>query len=110
MRRLHGRDVFGGMRGRIFATVLGGLLLAAPAVSAFAEEVVVVNIGGVPVSVTRMGTHNTSTISPRNGDTVKLNDGSRGEIWGFEGQAGQCVDITLRSDDFDPYLVLRFGA
>jgi hypothetical protein len=111
MRRLLRRKVFGGMRrGRIVATVLAGLLLAAPAVSAFAEEVTVLTIEGVPVSVTHLGTHNTSTIHPRNQDTVKLQDGSRGEIWGFEGRAGQCVDIKLSSDDFDPYLVLRFGA
>jgi len=96
-------------RGRIMSAMLAGLLVAAPAATALAEEVTVLNIGGVPVSVTRIGTHNTSSISPRNGDTVKLQDGSRGEIWGFEGQAGQCVDINLTSPDFDPYLVLRFG-
>jgi hypothetical protein len=111
MVRLLKRDVFGGMRrGRLLAMALAGLVLAAPAVNVYAEEVTVLNIGGVPVSVTRVGTHNTSTLSARNGDTVKLNDGSRGEIWGFEGQAGQCVDINLSSPDFDPYLVLRFGA
>ncbi|HEX6587731.1 MAG TPA: PPC domain-containing protein [Longimicrobiales bacterium] len=37
-----------------------------------------------------------------------LDDGSRYEVYTFEGRAGQDVRITLRSDDFDSFL--QFGA
>ena len=104
---VRGRKVHGG---RVLSSLLVGFLLMVPALTVFADEVTVISIEGTPVSVTQVGTHNTSTLNPRNKDTVELHDGSRGEVWGLQGRAGQCVDINLSSPDFDPYLVLRFGA
>ena len=67
-------------------------------------------VDGTPVTITTLNTHNWSRLSPTNADTTRLRDGSRGEVWTFDVDPGQCVAITMRSDDFAPYLSLREGA
>ena len=67
-------------------------------------------VGGTTVTITELDKHNWSRLSPTNPDTTMLQDGSRGEVWTFDVGPGQCLDITMRSDDFSPYLSLRQGA
>lgn len=38
-----------------------------------------------------------------------FDDGSHFHVWQFSGEAGQQVMLTLRSDDFDPYMILIRG-
>ncbi|MCC6175463.1 MAG: hypothetical protein IT305_09200 [Chloroflexi bacterium] len=64
-------------------------------------------VDGTTVTYTSLDTHNWSKLSPSNGDTVKLKDGSRGEVWAFDAHPGQCFTATMTSDDFHPFLVLR---
>lgn len=82
--------------------------VAAPAEIARAE-LRTIQVEGAPVTVTQINTHNWSNLSPGNTDTVKLKDGSRGEFWTFDVNPGQCVTLTMASDDFHPYLSLRKG-
>jgi hypothetical protein len=90
---------------------LGAVLLglAAPAEAAHAALRTTV-VDGTTVTITTLNSHNWSRLSPTNGDTTRLRDGSRGEVWTFDVDPGQCLEITMRSDDFEPYLSLRKGA
>jgi hypothetical protein len=90
---------------------MGAILLglAAPAATAHAA-LRTTNVGGTTVTITTLDSHNWSRLSPTNADTVELKDGSRGEVWTFDVDPGQCLEITMRSDDFSPYLSLRQGA
>ncbi len=67
-------------------------------------------VDGTTVTITTLNSHNWSRLSPTNTDTTELKDGSRGEVWTFDVDPGQCLEITMRSDDFAPYLALRKGA
>ncbi len=67
-------------------------------------------VDGTTVTITKMDSHNWSRLSPTNADTTKLKDGSRGEVWTFDVEPGQCFEVTMRSDTFSPYLSLRKGA
>jgi hypothetical protein len=95
------------------AAVIGGtalmLTLTAPAEIAKAA-LHAIEVDGKPVTVTHVGSHNWSTLSPANDDTVKLKDGSRGEYWTFDVRPGQCLNLTMTSDEFHPYLSLRKGS
>ncbi len=88
------------------AVLLG---LAAPAETARAA-LRTTTVDGTTVTITTLNSHNWSRLSPANGDTIELKDGSRGEVWTFDVEPGQCLEITMRSDDFAPYLSLRKGA
>jgi|RhiMethySRZTD1v2_1073278.scaffolds.fasta_scaffold1071331_2 hypothetical protein len=90
----------------ITAVVIG---LAAPAEVAQAA-LRTTTVDGFPVTITQMDSHNWSKLSPSNRDTVKLKDGSRGEVWTFDVDPGDCATITMESDDFHPYISLRSGA
>ena len=90
----------------IGAVLLGLATPAAPAHAALKTT----TVGGTTVTVTTLDSHNWSRLSPTNADTTELKDGSRGEIWTFDVDPGQCLEITMRSDDFAPYLSLRKGA
>ena len=83
--------------------------LAAPAEIAQAA-LRTTNIDNTTVTITTMDSHNWSRLSPTNQDTTKLRDGSRGEVWTFDVKPGQCFEVTMRSDEFSPYLSLRKGA
>jgi len=102
--RQHQRSVAAAIVG-IGALVLS---LAAPAEMAQAA-LKTIQVDGKPVTVTQVNTHNWSNLSPNNQDTVKLKDGSRGEYWTFDVDPGQCLAITMESDEFHPYLSLRKG-
>ena len=96
----------------LVAALIGGsavlLSLAAPAETAQAA-LRTIRVDDKPVTVTQVDTHNWSTLSPNNSDTIKLKDGSRGELWTFDVDPGQCLTLTMTSDDFHPYLSLRKG-
>ena len=83
--------------------------LAAPAEIAQAT-LRTIQVDGKLVTITQIDAHNWSTLSPTNTDTVKLKDGSRGEFWTFDVDPGQCVNLTMTSDEFHPYLSLRKGS
>lgn len=67
-------------------------------------------IDGTTVTITTLGSHNWSRLSPTNADTTVLRDGSRGEVWTFDVDPGECFAVAMESDHFVPYLSLRRGA
>ncbi len=67
-------------------------------------------IDGTTVTITTLGSHNWSRLSPTNADTTVLRDGSRGEVWTFDVDPGDCFAVAMESDHFVPYLSLRRGA
>ena len=87
--------------------VLASFLLPAPSALA---EVQRIRVDGKPVTVTGLGTHNWGSLSPNNVDTVILKDGSRGSYWSITLRGGECVQMTMESDDFHPYVSLRRGS
>jgi hypothetical protein len=95
----------------VAAAGAGALLmgLAAPAEIARAS-LPTTKVAGTTVTITEVDKHNWSRLSPSNPDTTMLKDGSRGEVWTFDADPGDCLTITMRSDDFSPYLSLRRGA
>ena len=101
------------MKRTLTLTALGGTALlaglAVPAEIARAS-LPTTTVGGTTVTITSLDKHNWSRLSPTNPDTTMLNDGSRGEVWTFDVDPGQCFEVTMRSDDFSPYLSLRRGA
>ena len=101
------------MKRSLTAVVVGAsavlIGLAAPAEVAQAA-LPTTTVGGTTVTITEMNKHNWSRLSPTNPDTTMLQDGSRGEVWTFDVNPGQCFEVTMRSDDFSPYLSLRKAA
>ena len=87
-------------------------VLAGPAVPAEIARAALptTSVDGTTVTITTLNSHNWSRLSPTNGDTTKLRDGSRGEVWTLDVEPGQCFEVTMRSDTFAPYLSLRKGA
>jgi hypothetical protein len=100
-------------RTSLAAAIVGGVAVAAslltPAESALAA-LQHIRVGGTPVTVTAVNSHNWGSLSPNNVDTVTLKDGSRGSYWTFDLHGGECVRMTMRSDDFHPYVSLRTGS
>jgi len=97
------------MRKTVAAALAALTIVAAPTTAAFAQ-VTVLTEHGVRVSLAEVGGRYTSRLSETNPDVVTLDDGSLGEIWRFVGDRGDCVSMTLHAEDFDPMLVLRYGA
>jgi hypothetical protein len=95
------------MRRSILA-VATAVLMAIPTASAFAETSTpaVIQEDGKSVTLARFGTRYTSSLSHANSVNERLTDGSRGEAFRFEGGRGDCVQITMRSSEFDAYLEL----
>jgi hypothetical protein len=91
---------------RLISTLAGLLLIGTTATNAFAEEIQTVWDHGMPVSLARVGYTYNSYITPSSLTTKKLDNGTRVEAWKFEGRAGQCVDITMRSTEFDSFVGL----
>lgn len=90
---------------------LGALVLGLVAPAEMARAALrTTTVDGTTVTITTLNSHNWSRLSPTNTDTTELKDGSRGEVWTFDVDPGQCLEITMRSDDFAPYLSLRKGA
>ncbi len=83
--------------------------LAAPAEIARAA-LPTTRVDNTTVTITTLDSHNWSRLGPTNLDTTVLQDGSRGEVWTFDIDPGQCFAVTMRSDHFPPYLSLRKGA
>lgn len=61
--------------------------------------------GGPPPSAGTLSLGTPATGELRQGDEV-LEDESFADTWRFQGRAGQQLDVTLRSPDFDAYLVV----
>jgi hypothetical protein len=94
------------MAGHMAALVVVVGLVAARAVTAqTAVETVLVD--GIPVHPAAYGFVYYSTLSPSD---LALRDGSRAELWMFDGAGADCVEAVGRSEAFPVYLVLRDGA
>jgi hypothetical protein len=94
------------LAGRFALALAAALLLGAPreAVHAQGTPVPIVDVDGVPVYVAQYGwTYNSSLTTT----STLLQDGSRGELWMFEGVADECTEIIMRSTEVDAYLFLR---
>ena len=93
---------------RRFVSALAALVvLGASATSAFAEQVNVVSEDGRPVSLARVGMRYRSVLGPSNRDSVRLaENGTRVEIYKFQAERGQCLDVTMRSTEFDSFVGL----
>jgi hypothetical protein len=95
---------------RRFALALAAAwLLGAPTPAAHAQgtPVPTVDVQGVSVYVAQYGwTYNSSLTTT----SILLQDGSRAELWMFEGVADECTEIIMRSSEIDAYLVLRQNA
>ena len=100
-------------RSSVVAAVVGGTaVLASIVMPAHSAEAAVqrIRVDGKPVTVTSTSSHNWGSLSPNNIDTVVLKDGSRGSYWSFDVRPGECVQMTMRSSEFNPYMSLRTGA
>jgi hypothetical protein len=75
-----------------------------------AERPSATRIDNVPVTLARYAFQTTSSLRRSSPNTVVLQDDSLGEVWQLDVAAGDCVLLTMRSNDFAPYLVLRHGA
>src|SRR3954471_23965573 len=94
------------MRRVLFALAMATMLVG-PAASASAHpSQTVVTIDGYPVTRSFYGARHHRLL--RDSD-VRLGDGSRGDLYSFSGQAGDYVEIRMRSADVDAYLELRSG-
>ena len=65
---------------------------------------------GSPSTSSRSLTLGQTISSELSADDQKLEDNSFVERWNFQGQAGSRVTITMRSGDFDAYLIIRDSA
>jgi hypothetical protein len=94
---------------RLALALAAALLLGAPILDAHAQgaPVTTVDAQGVPVHPVQYGFIYNSSLTTTD---VLLQDGSRGELWMFDGVAGQCTAIIMKSSEFDAYLVLRQSA
>jgi hypothetical protein len=104
--------------GRIFVALVLGMFLMLPAPNVFAQ-CAMINLSGGRAVGDRIMVDDVSVMwlcyglnlqAALSRDSVRLRDGSRGDFYMFDGQAGECVEITMRSGDFDTYLALRDGA
>jgi len=89
---------------RLISTLAGLLLIGTTATNAFAADITTVWDHGMPVSLAQIGYTYNSYIIPSSLTTKKLDNGTRVEAWKFQGRAGQCVDITMRSSEFDSFM------
>jgi hypothetical protein len=92
---------------RSLLALAAAAIMAVPTASAFAWTPTVVQEDGASVTIAQIGTRTASSLGPTNTANERLKDGSRGEAYRFEGAQGDCVVITMRSSDFDPFLELR---
>lgn len=65
-----------------------------------------VTVDGVAVRPVQYDNIYTSALTT---SSTALRDGSRGELWMFEGRAGECVAIAMDSPVFDARIILRQG-
>jgi len=81
-------------------------VLLATATPSYAQAPVI-TVDGLTVHPIQYGELLFSTIVP---DAPPLPDGSHGELWRFEGTAGDCAEITMRGELLDALLVLHYAA
>ncbi|HLI27260.1 MAG TPA: hypothetical protein VKZ60_09325 [Chloroflexota bacterium] len=86
-------------------TVALAALLAAGVAGQVPVETVVVE--GTPVHPAAYGFVYYSALTPRD---VALRDGSRAELWMFDGTAGDCAELVAHAEAFAIYLILRTQA
>jgi hypothetical protein len=90
----------------ITAALIAGLTLAVPAAPVSAQEVKAIHENGMLVTPAQIGKSYFSLLSVRNHDTMQLQNGTLIEAWKIQGNRGQCVQVTMRSDEFDSMLEL----
>jgi hypothetical protein len=89
----------------VAGALVAGLALAVPA-PASAQEVKAIRENGMLVTPAQIGKSYFSMLSIRNPDTMELGNGSLIEAWKIQGMRGQCVRMTMRSEQFDSLLEL----
>src|SRR5688572_11730755 len=101
--------------GRIVLALALGILVVLPAPKVFAQCAMIDLSGGRAVG-DRITVDDVSVMwlcyglnlqAGLSRDSVRLRDGSRADLYMFDGQAGECVEITMQSGAFDTYLALR---
>ena len=80
--------------------------LAVPAAPVAAQAVKAVHENGMVVTPAQIGKSYFSRLSVNNHDTMQLQNGTLFEAWKIQGNRGQCVQVTMRADDFDSMLEL----
>ena len=81
--------------------------LAIPATPVSAQqEVKAIHENGMLVTPAQIGKSYYSRLSVNNHDTMQLQNGTLFEAWKIQGNRGQCVQVTMRSDEFDSMLEL----
>lgn len=86
--------------------LLAGVTLAVPAAPVSAQEVKAVHENGMLVTPAQIGKSYFSRLSVNNHDTMQLQNGTLFEAWKIQGSRGQCVQVTMRSNEFDSLLEL----
>lgn len=89
---------------RIVSALAGALLLTVSATATFAQEIATTAEGGIPMLLAQLDYRYQSTLISANHSSYVQNSGRRAEVYKFRGQSGQCVEMLLRSDDFDPII------
>lgn len=89
---------------RLVSVLAGSILLTLGATSAFAEQISTISEQGIPISLAQLDYRYQSAITSANPDNYVVSTGHRVEIYKFQAQRGQCVDLVARSDDFDAFL------
>ena len=92
--------------GTIAGALFVGLALAVPAAPISAQEVKAIHENGMLVTPAQVGKSYFSLLSVRNHDTMQLQNGTLIEAWKITGTRGQCVQVTMRSDELDSMLEL----
>lgn len=88
----------------VAAALAAGLTFGLPISLASAQEVKAIHENGMVVTPAQVGKSYFSTLSVRNPDTIQYQNGTLVEVWKISGSRGQCVDVTMKSDDFDSLL------
>jgi hypothetical protein len=91
--------------GTAAGALVAALALSVPA-PVSAQEVKAIRENGMLVTPAQIGKSYFSTLSVRNPDTMELGSGAVIEAWKIQGTRGECVQVTMRSDEFDSLLEL----
>src|SRR5437899_9772122 len=105
------RSVVGALVRAAVGATLVLMLVGLPAPRVYADDsFTYANIEGTTVVLAELGYTYSSILEPNHTAVVNLHDGSLGVQFMFHGEAGRCVRIVMKSPDFDPFLVIRYGS
>ena len=92
----------------VFAVFAALVVLIGSTLNASAQPSTTVE-NGVPVNLAYVGGHYVSSIGRTNPNTFHTSTGMGVEAWKFDAAYGQCIDITMRSNQLAPALMLFDG-